>query len=168
MNELDIKAPEGYEIDQENSDLSTGKIRFKQVPSCDCKELSKSGLAKSWEELGVIKGCYVTNQSNIMQLDHGDSRFGGIDKNLWATEEQAEASIAMAMLSQLMKQANGDWTPDWSKGNQIKYTIANKYDKLCEDYQFGFSAFLAFKSEEIRDEFLELHRDLIEKAKPLL
>ena len=157
MNELDIKAPKGYEIDQENSDLSTGVIRFKEA---------KQGLVKSWEDLEKVTGYFVDDDCRLEYMDEVLT----IDyhRGTWATEEQAEASIAMAMLSQLMKQANGDWTPDWTDGNQIKYSIANKYDKLCEDYQFGFSAFLTFKSEEIRDEFLELHRDLIEKAKPLL
>lgn len=156
MNELDIKAPEGYEIDEARSDLSTGVIRFKEV---------KQGLVKSWKDLGQIEGWFVNEDSYV--LDFVCSTFSSEEQNTWATKEQAEASIAMAMLSQLMKQANGDWTPDWTDGKS-KYSIARKSEYLVDWYSVDTPRFLAFKSEEIRDEFLELHRDLIEKAKSLL
>ena len=157
MDKLDIKAPDGYEIDQENSDLSTGVIRF--------KEKSK-GLVKSWEDLDKIEGYYVDTYANIYEAK-GDLAIRGTSQQTWATKEQAEASIAMAMLSQLMKQANGDWTPAWGY-DDTKYVLYHAREKIVEDVSFDVHSFLAFKSKEIRDEFLELHRDLIEKAKPLL
>ena len=159
MKDLNIKAPDGYEIDQENSDLSTGVIRFKE----------KDGLVKSWWDLERVHGYYTDEESEVISTNHVPFSSGvwKENRNTWATKEQAEASIAMAMLSQLMKQANGDWTPDWKEGESY-YAITFDYGKVVKAHRMGFSCFLAFESEEIRDEFLELHRDLIEKAKPLL
>ena len=157
MNELNIKVPEGHEIDQENSDLSTGVIRFKET---------KQGLVKSWEDLGdVLVGWIASSALGATYSNHWNR---DLYTDIWATKEQAEASIAMAMLSQLMKQANDGWTPDWTVGSETKYIINFIGEDITRDICKTYRLFLAFKSEEIRDEFLELHRDLIEKAKPLL
>ena len=63
---------------------------------------------------------------------------------------------------------NGDWKPDWKNDRELKYTI----EIFCDDivkriYECRYKA-LAFKTEELRDKFLENFRDLIKIAKPLL
>ena len=158
MNDLNITAPEGYEIDLENSDLEQGVIKFKE---------KNSGLVMSWGDLGFTSGYFVDTDSDVQYSDEIDTEMEYY-RNTWATKEQAEASIAMAMLSQLMKQANGDWKPDWADEHETKYIIFRQGNTLMRQFYYTRSHFLAFKSQEIRDEFLELHRDLIEKAKPLL
>lgn len=156
MKDLNITAPEGYEIDLENSDLAQGVIKFKE---------KSSELVKSWEDLETIEGYYIGISCFVESTNYKPF---SENRNTWATKEQAGASIAMAMLSQLMKQANGDWTPDWSNYQSVKYCLVY-VDSSIEHYgSYTEQYFLTFKSPEIRDEFLELHKDLIEKAKPLL
>lgn len=167
MNDLNITAPEsvslqlpeGYEIDLEKSDLEQGVIKFRE---------KSSELVKSWEDLEYVAGYKVDLNSEIRMFTRVHTDYW--NQNIWATIEQAEASIAMAMLSQLMKQANGDWTPDWEddEDDSLEHTITFNNERAIKDYSWTSRSFLVFKSEEIRDEFLELHRDLIEKAKPLL
>ncbi len=157
MKTFNIEIPEGYEIDQEKSTFE--KIVFKEIN----KELKKE-LPKSWEELIRIEGYYVGTSGYVCDYQGATS---GSNKNLFATQEQAEAAIAMAQLSQLREVYRQGWKPDW----------LNLKDKYCILYSSGkpvVSSFLtmeyllAFQSKEIAKEFLENFRDLIEKARPLM
>ena len=49
-----------------------------------------------------------------------------------------------------------------------KYTIYFNADTILSGHVFNTQYILAFKTEELRDKFLENFRDLIETAKPLL
>lgn len=155
MKTLNIEIPKGYEIDKEKSTFE--KIVFKEI---------KNELPKSWEELGEIKGYYVSSASYIHPINKTDQN--GDQRNVFDTKEQAEASIALAQLSQLKKVYNGDWTADWSNIEQSKYCI--QFDTgFIRTSELNFSEkFLSFKDTETRDLFLENFRDLIEKAKPLM
>lgn len=86
---------------------------------------------------------------------------------IWTTKEQAEACLAMSELSQLMKEVNGDWQPD-CKNNEYKHVIYFDNDNIEIEVFVNSHWFLSFKTKEIRDEFLEVNRLLILKAKPLL
>lgn len=120
---------------------------------------------KCWEDLEIVDGWYLGSHSCISKAVgcsmHRDNR------NIFATKEQAEATIAIAMLSQLMKDVNGDWKPDWRNCND-KYVIIFVDEKIETPCYQSIRVFLAFSTREIRDKFLENHRSLIEKAKPLL
>lgn len=58
------------------------------------------------------------------------------------------------------------WKPDWK--NDIKYCIGYIENEIRKDSSIYANYILAFPTEEIRDEFLESFRDLIEEAKELL
>ena len=154
MKELKITPPEGYEIDKEASTFE--HIVFKPI---------QKQLPKSWEELGEINGWFVNNGSGIE-----DVRQVGIylsHRNVFATKEQAEASLALAQLTQLREVYRQGWIPDWKKGS-LKYIIKKYEGEIVGDLYFIGSYFLAFQSEEVRDLFLTNFKDLIEKASPLL
>lgn len=117
-------------------------------------ELAKKELPKSWEELEFINGHYLDAFSishYLKELPRKDN------KNTFATKEQAEASIALAQLSQLRAVYRNGWVPDWSD-DELKC--------LIENYVYN-NSFFSFQDAETRDLFLENFRDLIEKAKPL-
>ena len=128
-------------------------------------ELGKKQLPKSWEELVAFKGFYVDSDCTIDKcMDytiHIDSR------NVFATKEQAEASIAMAQLSQLREVYRDGWKPDFSN-SETKYVIEFYENKIYKDECCGTNNFLSFQSAEVRDEFLENFRDLILTAKHLM
>ena len=82
-------------------------------------------------------------------------------KNVFATKKQAKSAVVMAQLSQLMKVYNGGWEADWYNVNIIKYCIGRKYNNILRNnYTFTYQ-FLAFKTPEIRDEFLKNFEPLI-------
>jgi fructose-1,6-bisphosphatase len=153
MKTLKIEIPQGYEIDKEKSTFEN--IVFK---------LTKKELPKSWEELGNIKG-YYTEINSVLSDGSGVTNIK--NHNIFATKEQAEASIALAQLSQLLAVYNDGWVPDWSD-NETKYHIRSLYDGV-EVYEcFVVQHFLSFKTKEIATQFLANFKDLILTAKPLL
>lgn len=155
MNEINIKVPEGYIVDEENSSFNC--IKFK-------KETKKE--VNCWEDLKIVSGYYISADAEIENIK--DCPTEQISKNVFATKEQAEACIALAMLSQLMKDVNGDWIPDWTNEDTYKYIISFDGKLIRTDWYTTFKYFLSFPTNEIRDTFLKNHEELILKAKPLL
>lgn len=153
--ELKIIAPEGYEIDKENSNLEC--VRFKTI----CNR-----LPMSWEELKKIEGWYVSTCSLTV---YGSSEiFGESDKNIFPSKEEAQAMLAMAQLCQLRDAWNNGWKPDWRNSSSLKYCIEIYDEKITTITYTVFNTPMAFKTRELRDEFLKTFRDLLEIAKPFL
>lgn len=150
MKTLKITPPEGFEIDKEKSTFE--EIVFKPM---------KKQLPQSWEELGKINGYWVDICSEICE----DEVFECVEthKNIFATEEQAKASIALAQLSQLREVYRNGWERSFPN-----YTIDQEMGKIVPTRHEYRDVFLSFQSEEVRDEFLENFRELIKEASPLL
>jgi len=152
--ELKIQVPEGYEIDKEKSTFE--KIVFKKV----------NDLPKSWEELEFIDGFFVSSLSDIAKIGNNTTNDEN-NKNVFPTKE-AEACLALAQLCQLRDRYNDGWKPNWKNDRELKYVIEIFYDDIVKRiYECRYKV-LAFKTEGLRDEFLENFRGLIETAKPLL
>ena len=139
---------------------------LKELALTTFPELGKKALPKSWEELEEISGFYTGAMSSINELSK-DYTYKN-NKNVFATKEQAEASIALAQLSQLMKVYNNGWVADWLNFNQTKYTLFIESNKIVKGSNGNLQKFLSFKDAETRDLFLENFKDLILTAKPLL
>ena len=151
MKNLKITAPEGYEIDKTNSTFEN--IVFKPI---------KKELPKSWEELSsfegfIYNGTIILTEKNYIPC-HANRRF-------FATKEQAEASIALAQLSQLREVYRDGWKPE---DGVERYIIIFQNNKIVKDWAKYYGYFLSFQSTEVRDLFLENFRSLIEQAKPLM
>ena len=127
-------------------------------------ELSKKQLPKSWEELEYVQGYYVSPNSYVSNYDNIAAN---LSKNTFATKEQAEAAIAMAQLSQLMKVYNDGWEADWSN-SEHKYCVGFTSENLEIDNWVDYRQFLAFKDKKTAELFIENFTELIEQAKPLL
>ena len=151
---LKIQVPEGYEIDKKNSTFE--EIVFKKV---------EKGLPKSWEELGEIKGVYVYEDGDVSLFKTYDT--DDENKNVFPTKEEAEACIALAQLCQLRDFYNDGWKPDY-KDDNVKYLLYYWGDTITKSHTTGASNLLIFKTEKLRDKFLENFEDLIKIAKPLL
>lgn len=156
MKTLNIEIPSGYEIDLEQSNLSEGKVVFKEA---------KKQLPKTWKEFGKIKGYYVNAFSHPISFE---SNASDENRNVFPTSELAEASIAMAQLSQLREVYRQGWKPNWEDAMQKKFSLRFDSDRLVKGEQYTVAKFLIFQSEEIRDEFLNNFASLIETAKPLM
>ena len=154
MKELKITPPEGYEIDKDKSTFEN--IVFKEL---------KKGLPKSWYDLEKITGYYVSDKAEIDSTSICDCL--NVHKNIFKTEEQAEASIALAQLSQLRDVYRDGWIPDWT-GGMDKYCIVFFDSRIKKDKFTFYNHFLSFQDIKTRDLFLENFIDLIEKVKPLM
>ena len=152
--EFKIQVPEGYEIDRENSTFE--KIVFKKVEK----------LPKKWEELWSVKGFYVDEDSGIYACT--DRYAEDENKNIFPTEEEAQACVALAQLCQLRDRYNGGWKPNWEDYDETKYCIEFCQGRIETIDRVNCHKILTFKTEELRDKFLENFEDLIEIAKPLL
>ena len=94
--------------------------------------------------------------------EYDKEEYGG-----YPTQELADAAEALRRLLFLRDYYNEGWQPDW-KNEEKKFSI--------EIYEGEFDTFesiecqrvFSFKTEEIRDKFLEEQRELLEIAKPLL
>ena len=154
--EFKIQVPEGYEIDRKNSTFE--KIVFKKI---------ENELPKSWEELENINGYYVDSWGDVRYY-YGVNTPDHTNKNTFPTEGEAKACLALAQLCQLRDGYNGGWKPDWKDDREKKHCIEFFKGKIQKNYYHVLKKVLCFKTQELRDKFLENFRDLIETAKPLL
>jgi hypothetical protein len=154
MKTLKIEIPNGFEIDKENSTFE--QIVFKEI---------KKELPKTWEELQKFDGYYKDGNCVINFTQENTTKEK--NKDIFATEEQAEASIALAQLSQLREVYRNGWVPDW-KNDEYKFCIEFYANETHKGYYYCSNHFLSFQDKETMDLFLENFKDLIEQAKPLM
>ena len=93
-------------------------------------ELGKKQLPKSWDELKTIDGYYYStfDKERIVEAMNCHTRRNE-NRIIFATKEQAEASIAMAQLSQLREVYRDGWKPDFSN-SETKYVIEFYENKI--------------------------------------
>ena len=159
--EIKINCPEGFEIDKENSTFEC--IKFKPI---------KNKLPKTWEEFceshtTAEEEYYVSSVSRITPY-YRTTRNEIEERNLLPSKELAEAMLALCQLIQLRDCYNGDWTPDWTNHNEIKYVMFPGNGIITLDRAWTYNRILAFQTEELRDQFFENFKYLIKIAKPLL
>lgn len=132
------------------------------------EELTEKELPKTWKELRYIEGYYPDFIHSCAIKDKHNKSCSDNNTTLFNTEEQAEAAIALAKLSQLMILYNYGWEPSYVNSNVV-------YNCICFDekdnialVKLSYRRFLTFKNEIIATDFLNNFRELIEIAKPLL
>jgi hypothetical protein len=156
MTQINIEIPEGHEIDLKRSDLTKGVVAFKKIAI---------QLPRSWKELNEIKGFFVNIKCDI--VDAGETETDDCYKDVFATEAQAQASLALAQLSQLREVYRQGWTPDWTD-NQNKYCVVTIDIRFVIERWVSTHHFLSFQTKEIAEEFRNKFCDLIEQANPLM
>ena len=153
--EFKIQVPEGYEIDRENSTFEN--IIFRKM---------ERKLSKRWEDLPFVEGWFIDAKCRIIET--GKLTTQEYNKNTFPTKEEAEACLALAQLCQLRDIYNEGWKPNWEDYNETKYCIEFCQGRIETIDRVNCHKILTFKTEELRDKFLENFRNLIEIAKPLL
>jgi len=144
-------------------EITIDGVTYSLTPKEEIKQETK--LPKTWEELEDIEGYFVKSSSVVSNFSTCDAVLR--NKNIFATKEQAEASIALAQLSQLLKVYRGGWLPDW-KDDNYKYAIQFSQDVLEISSLVCSNAFITLPTKELAKEFLNNFSELILKAKPLL
>jgi hypothetical protein len=150
---IKITPPEGYIIDKDNS-------TFEQI-------VFKKGtiLPRSWTELETITGYYVTSSSIVCPCTNEEPT-NTYNKNIFSTKHEAEASIALAQLSQLRKVYRNGW--EFELDGKVNYAIYKyggnyKIKNIINEHHY-----LSFQHRETAELFLNNFKHLIEQASPLL
>ena len=147
--ELKIEVPKGYEIDKEKSTFE--KIVFKEI---------ENKLPTSVEEIKTnSKFYYYIVSGGIEEESPCTSR----DKNDLSTKERAEAFLALMQLVELRDAWNGD-----SERHNWGIVMSTAFNRVQRVVTMENKYTLSFKSEQLRDQFAEQFKDLIETAKELL
>lgn len=114
---------------------------------------------------------YAVNfDGKVKEIDSSLSNPLMIDRikcTFFKDKKVAEAYAVLPKLIRLMDEYNEGWKPDWEE-RYNKYCIGLHQNIISQHSLAYINEILAFKTAEIRDRFLEDHRDLIEIAKPLL
>ena len=86
---------------------------------------------------------------------------------LYKEKDMAEAVTYLPRLIRLRDHFNGDWQPDY-KDDSDKYVIRVDGDEIVKDVTKSSQYLLVFKTQEIRDFYLENYLNIITKTKKLL
>ena len=126
-------------------------------------ELGIKKELKSWEEIGRTDGyCIDQRTGGVIGFIAASTNYKH-NKTVFATKKQAQSALAMAQLSQLMADLGDECDVDWMDDDEMKFTIGRTKDRLNRNYSFESFRFLAFKTESVRDAFLEKHEELIKQ-----
>lgn len=104
-----------------------------------------------------------------MRLYEPKSEYNKEEYKGYPSQELADASEALRRLLFLRDYYNEGWQPDWKSSKGFwKLSIVCYEGKIHKDLSYKISMIFTFKTEKIRDKFLEEQRELLEIAKPLL
>lgn len=155
METKKIVIPEGWEVDK----VENGEIILKNA---------KKELPKTWEKCYIKLGIgeYISNLSEIIEnIDLVKSYKS--NKNMLPVG-LGKPMLALQQLLVCREVYRQGWKPDWNS-DENKYCIEYyNINNITCSVHMHCSCILSFQSEEVRDQFLENFRDLIEEAKELI
>ena len=152
MKDLKIEIPRGYVVDEENSNLSQGIIKFKQVEIKTFDDLIKSKQK--------VNGYWIDDNSDIQNGTF--YKMGESDKNVFIDKKHAKSALAMAQISQLMPFCGGAITDkEWEDKFARKFKLY-RYDNHVEVREISkIYNFLSFRSVEQAKDFLKYNKRLV-------
>lgn len=147
MENIKINIPQGYEIDLENSNLSTGKISFKE------KKLTYRDIAESL--FMCNKTYYVDTLGNIFTCNSGTVYYNS--KINCTSEKQIKKLLAINQLMNVAKYLNSDWEPDYTK-EEPKYFIyiGDKNNISISANYLLKKHFVYFRTKEIAEQAINI------------
>ena len=157
METKEIIIPQGWEIDE----VRGNKIILMK---------SKKELPKTWFEcLYKYKGDleYIHNSTSNIAPHVANGFFLECDKNL-LPKGLGKPVLALMQLLVCREVYRQGWKPNWKDDKEIKYCIERVENYITKETYELTATVLSFQSAEIRDQFLENFRDLIEEAKELI
>lgn len=140
-----------------------------EIPDdCEVKIVKKEEkpIVRTYQDLidnGKLthKGYYISNDSKIMELNNYTIA-GLTDRNIAASEKICKSMLAMAMISQLMPYYGGEITDEELGNSSIyKYIIRKEGSKINTGISYTTYHFLAFHTEEQRNNFLKYNEQLV-------
>jgi len=116
------------------------KLEKEEADKRKAEEAKKKGpfKPKEGETYYCIESGCVEDYTYLNHAAHrGDVQLG----NCFRTKEEATAhkdrQIALCEVNEIIREVNGDWEPDWSNGNQIKYKLAYTRERRELRYDYN-------------------------------
>jgi hypothetical protein len=156
--QITITLEQAIELYKTNEKLRPTLLNTFSLAELENKEI------KCWEDLKEIEGYWISNTSCIVKSNNVATIY--MSQNIFANEKQAESSLAKSQLSQLLKEFNGNWKPDWKINSErdLNMFVIIKYINIIQIMEsLFFSSFLVFKTKEKAQLFLSTHKELIEQ-----
>lgn len=154
---IEIEVPEGYKAEYNEETQKVEVVRIE--------------LPKTWEEYckqnPIVDWEYFINERSEIDEIRKRERNPLTDMSTIQLREMAEAFRALMQLIQLRDCYRQGWTPDW-KDEKNKFSIEIIDGEITTYWDNRRSRILSFQSIEVRDEFLNNFKDLIEQAKELI
>lgn len=154
-NRKEIILPQGWEINE----VKGNKIIIKE---------SNKELPNTWEKCCELlgEGEFINNESIICNyIPHCAA--SKANENILPTD-LGKPILALMQLLVCREVYRQGWKPDWSDYKTKKWVIEYINDNIASMAYMQTSKVLSFQSKEIRDQFLENFKDLIEEAKELI
>ena len=155
METKEMIIPQGWEIDK----VDGNKIILKE---------DKKYLPKTWEEcIAKIRDLECIDRNSCIDTatfsdDVASNHINDIPIGL------GKPMLALCQLLVCREVYRQGWKPNWKDDKEIKYCIERVENWITKETYKITAKVLSFQSAEIRDEFLENFRDLIEEAKELI
>ena len=155
METKEIIIPQGWEIDE---------VRGNKIILME----SKKELPKTWEGcIAKIKDLECIGSNG--DIDEVDFNLGIIyDHVNDIPKGLGKPMLALCQLLVCREVYRQGWKPNWYDSKTKKWVIEYVNYNIASMTYMQTSRVLSFQSAEIRDEFLENFRDLIEEAKELI
>ena len=146
----------------------------------DDSELIKEGniykiyrvIPKTWEEFcnrtPIRREYFIGYDSKINLRENKGRAFCG-DRNLYASEVEAEATLALTQLIRLRKAWVGEWDAEIACAN-IYYIQSTIDGELTVSFisRYVYRHTLTFPSKSMTTQFIECFRDLLNRANRFL
>ena len=149
--------PEGYELDKEQS--TETKVVLKKI---------EDKRVDSWQEYCKLMkdkdSCFVDMNGNIRTTHFLATAAVGE----FEYKEDAVAFAALYKLICLRRNWVGNWKPDWTNKDQMKFSIARVNKGIGVGENQTVSRSMSFPTKEMRDKFFDTFRDLLDEAESLL
>lgn len=157
--ELKIEAPEGYEVDWDNSSKDT--IRFKPIKKKITYQDVKEKLFPDSKSM-----FYLGKEGEITQTF--SIKYHSRELLVSTSQQQLQQIRALNKLMNVAKYLNGDWEPNFTNFSERKWWIDYDFENLMLSTDFsGFyrNSVVYFKSEELAHQAIEiLGKEEVKKA----
>lgn len=140
-----------------------GRLELEQIPTLSTKPYEI--ILKGFEQKSIIPTFKELYEKSFQD----DKCYWLNNKPVAPNTELGEAVEAMLKLLFYREYYNEGWVVDWNKNNTEKKYCIEVCDNNFIKSEHVFNQYvMSFKSEEIRNKFLEEQIDLLRIAKPLL
>lgn len=153
-------------VDSYNINKPLAKLLLEHGEEIELPE--KNELPKTWEEWvemnPEVKGeFYIDSMAKVCNHQYSE-RLTKRDCSNLSSFEDAVGLLALIKLKRLRDCYNDGWKPDWEDG-ETKFCIEFSENKIVSTKHITDNTFLAFRTEELSNEFLNNFKELIETAK---